>query len=129
MKIALYALAAALALTAASVEETIKANLERFSAAAKAGDEKTLNMLLADDVTYSHSNAKMENKQEAVAALAKSKQTYTHSDIQIRTYGNTALVNTKINVQPNNVNLSALQVWVKKGNIWQMTARHTTRLQ
>lgn len=128
MKIALCLLAGALFLSAASVEETIKGNLDKFSAAVKAGDEKALDMLLSDDVTYSHSNAKMETKQEAVTALAKSKATYAHSDVKVRVYGNTALVNMKLDVQPNNAHLSVLQVWVNKNGNWQMAARHTTRL-
>jgi hypothetical protein len=43
-------------------------------------------------------------------------------------YGNTAIVNLRIDVQPNNAHLSGLQVWVKNGGNWQMAARHTTRL-
>ena len=46
MKIALLLFTAALALPAASIEETIKANLEKFNVAAKAGDAASLNALL-----------------------------------------------------------------------------------
>ena len=71
MKLALFLLAAALALPAASVEETIKGNLDKFDAAAKAGDAATLNGLFAEDLIFGHSSAVFENKQQAVAACQK----------------------------------------------------------
>lgn len=127
MKYALCLLAASL-VHAASVEDTIKANLGKFEVAAKAGDSTVLNALFADDLTYGHSSAKFETKTEAVAALVKTKPTYTHKDIKVRVYGNTATAHMHINVQPINVNVAVLQVWVKKGSNWQMVARHATRL-
>ena len=99
MKYALCLLAASL-VHAASVEDTIKGNLEKFSVAAKAGDSAVLNALFSDDLTYGHSSAKFETKAEAVAALVKSKPTYTHKDIKVRVYGNTATAHMHINVQP-----------------------------
>ncbi len=127
MKFALCLLAASL-VHAASVEDTIKANLDKFSMAAKAGDAAVLNTLFSDDLTYGHSSAKFETKAEAVAALVKTKPTYTHKDIKVRVYGNTATAHMHINVQPINVNVAVLQVWVKKGANWQMVSRHATRL-
>ena len=57
---------------------------------------KTLNVLLSDDLVYSHSTAKSQSKQEVVAALVKERKTFVHSDAQVRVYGNTAVVNVKI---------------------------------
>jgi hypothetical protein len=128
MKLALLLLAAALTLPAATVEETIKANLVKFDVAAKAGDAAALDALLADELTFGHSSAKFENKTECIAALVKSKPTYTHRDVKIRVYGNTALVDLNMHIEPQGFDIAVLQVWVKKGKNWQMVARHSTRL-
>jgi len=128
MKLALLLLAATFTLAAASGEEIVKANLDKFNVAAKAGDAATLNALLADDLIYGHSSAKFENKSEAVAALVKSKPTYTHRDVKIRTYGNTVLVNMNMRIEPLGFDINVLQVWIKKGKDWQMVSRQSTRL-
>ena len=128
MKIALLLLFAALALPAASIEETIKANLDKFDVAAKAGDAAALSALLGDDLIFGHSSAKFENKTECIAALLKTKPTYTHRDVKIRVYGNTVLVDMNMHIEPNGFDIAVLQVWIKKGRNWQMVARHSTRL-
>jgi len=127
MKLALLLLAA-LTLSAASVEETIKANLDKFDAAAKAGDAKALDSILAEELTFGHSSAKFENKAECIAALVKTKPTYTHRDVKIRTYGDTVLVDMNMHIEPQGFDIAVLQVWVKKGKNWLMVARHSTRL-
>ncbi len=102
--------------------------MDKFVAAAKAGDSAALQTLLADDLTYVHSSAKMENKSEAIAAMVKSKPTYQQKDVKIRISGNTAIVNMKLDVLPANTHLDILQVWVKKGANWQMAARQATKI-
>ena len=127
MKLALLLLAA-LTLSAASIEETIKANLDKFDAAAKAGDAKALDSILAEELTFGHSSAKFENKAECIAALVKTKPTYTHRDVKIRVYGETALVDMNMHIEPQGFDIAVLQVWVKRGKNWLMVARHSTRL-
>jgi ketosteroid isomerase-like protein len=129
MKLALLLLAAAFTLSAASVEETIKANLDKFDAAAKAGDAAVLNAMFADDLIFGHSSAKFETKAEAVAALVKTKPTYTHREVKVRTYGNnTALVNMLMHIEPQGFDINVLQVWIKQGKDWKMVSRQSTRL-
>lgn len=127
MKFALL-LIAALALSAASPEETIKSNLDKFDAAAKAGDAATLESLFADDLIFGHSSAVFENKKEAIAALVQKKPTYTHRDVKIRTYGNTVLVNMKMHIEPNGFDIDVLQVWIKMGKDYKLVSRQSTRL-
>ncbi len=128
MKFASLLVAAALLLPAASIEDTIKANLVKFDNAAHAGDAAALNALLGDDLKYGHSSAKFETKSECVAALVKSKPTYTHRDVKVRVYGNTALVDMNMRIEPLGFDIAVLQVWIKKGANWLMVARHSTRL-
>jgi len=54
-------------------EAAVRAAHESFVKAAKAGDGAALEKIFADGLQYSHSNTKLENKQEAIAALVKSK--------------------------------------------------------
>ncbi|HEU0119875.1 MAG TPA: nuclear transport factor 2 family protein [Bryobacteraceae bacterium] len=128
MKLAILTLACVFLLPAASVEETINAKLDQFDAAAKAGDAAALGALLAEDLKFGHSSAKFENKAECIAALVKSKPVYNHRDVKIRVYGNTALVDMNMHIEPQGFDIAVLQVWVKKGGDWLMVARHSTRL-
>ena len=73
-------------------EAAVRAAHEAFVKAAKAGDGAALNKLLADGVQYSHSNTKLENKQEAVAALVKSKGNFEVHSQTIHVYGKAATV-------------------------------------
>jgi len=128
MKLVLVLIAAALSLPAAGIEEIIRGNLEKFNAAAKAGDAAALNALLAEELTFGHSSAKFESKAECVAALVKTKPTYTHRDVKVRVYGNTAVVDMNMRIEPQGFDIAVLQVWAKKGKDWLMVARHSTRL-
>ena len=56
----------------AAAEQAVCAALARFNAAAKVGDAAALDALLAAELMYSHSNAKVENKAECIAALVRS---------------------------------------------------------
>ena len=118
-----------------SDEQAVRAAVQQFNDAARKGDEATLNKMLSPDLIYTHSNAKLENKAECVAALVKSKPTFQMApDLHVNLYGNTAVVHGKMtalgmqNGAPTRTELDLLQVWVKSGKSWQMVARHTTRL-
>jgi ketosteroid isomerase-like protein len=126
MRIAVCLLAVTLGLSAAPVEDTIKDKLTKFAAAAKAGDEKALNLMLSNDLVYSHSSGKEQNKQEVVSALVHDRKGFVHSNAKIRVYGDTAVVNVQIHMEESKSNLTSLQIWVRNGNDWQMVARQAT---
>lgn len=126
---ALFAFAcAATAETAAEAE--VRAAHDAFLKAAKAGDAAGLGAVFADGLQYSHSNAKLENKQEAIAALVKSPGNFEVHSQTIHVYGKTATIRAKMTAHGANgdIPLAMLQVWVKNGKQWQMVERHTTRL-
>ena len=54
-------------------EASVRAAHDGFVKAAKEGNGAALEKIFADGLQYSHSNTKLENKQEAIAALVKSK--------------------------------------------------------
>lgn len=127
-------LAAALPLAVfaqSSAEKEVLAAHEAYMKAARAGDTGPLAKLFADELLYSHSNAKLETKAEAIAAIATGKPNFKLHEQKVTVYGNTAVIRAKatsINPKTGDIPLSILQVWVKKGGQWQMVQRQTTRL-
>lgn len=111
-------------------EAAVRAAHDRFLAAAKAGDAAALDKLLADGLQYSHSSAKMENKQEAIAALVKAPGNFEVHSQTIHVYGSAATIRAKVTAHAatGDIPLLMLQVWVKKGKDWQMVERQTTKL-
>src|SRR3712207_1994518 len=93
--------AAGLALSAesgaASPAEARKA-LDTFISAVKANDVERISSLLAEDLVYTHSTGVVESKQEYLDKLKTGHQKYAGIDLvnpKIRTYGNTAVLNTQ----------------------------------
>jgi len=112
-------------------EAAVKAAHAAFLAAAKAGDGAALGKLFADGLQYSHSNTKLETKAEAIAALVKSKGNFEIHEQTIHVYGKAATIRVKMtahNAATGDIPLTALLVWVKNGNQWQMVERQTTRI-
>lgn len=129
----LISLTLGLAVTAVaeSAEEAqVRAAHAAFNAAAKAGDAAALGKIFADGLQYSHSNTKLENKAEAIAALVKSKGNFEVHEQAIHVYGKAATIRAKVTAHnaQGDIPLTMLQVWVKNGNQWQMMERHTTRI-
>lgn len=106
----------------------------RFAAMIKS-DEAVLNEILADDLTYTHSFGKTENKSQFIASLktaAKYKE-ISPNEMNVRIYGNAAVVNgtTLIKVEANNQELSFkakfLDVYARRNGKWQLVAWQSTK--
>src|SRR5688572_18228097 len=111
-------------------EAAVRAAHAAFVKAAKDGDRAALGKIFADGLQYSHSNTKLENKQEAIDALVKSKGNFEVHSQTIHVYGNAATIRAKMTAHnaTGDTPLTMLQVWVKNGRDWQMVERHTTRI-
>ncbi len=110
-------------------EQELKAVHAEYVKAAKAGDAATLNKLFAPELQYSHSNALLEDKATAVAALVKGKPTFQVHSEAIKVYGNTGTIRARVTSIANpNIEMTVLLVWVKNGSQWQLVQRQTTRL-
>jgi ketosteroid isomerase-like protein len=127
--------AAVLALSMIGLAETadeaaVRAAHEAFVKAAKAGDGAALEKIFAEGLQYSHSNANLENKRQAIDALVKSKGNFEVHSQTIHVYGNVATIRAKVTAHnaAGDIPLTMLQVWVKNGGNWQLMERHTTRL-
>ncbi|MFN0105363.1 MAG: nuclear transport factor 2 family protein [Bryobacteraceae bacterium] len=131
----LYLTALVLGLSSLGLAETadeaaVRMAHENFVKAAKAGDGAALEKIFADGLQYSHSNTKLETKQEAIAALVKSKGNFEVHSQTIHVYGKTATIRAKVTAHgaTGDIPLTILQVWQKNGKDWQMVERQTTRI-
>ena len=119
--------------TADAVKEL---DAKRFAAQMK-NDMEALTTLLADDLVYCHSSAKVDGKSEFIDSMRSGRTKYESiepSDVKVRVYGNTAIVNgmakltVATNGQPNTFSLRYTDVWVMRDNKWQMVSWQSTRL-
>jgi hypothetical protein len=107
-------------------EAAVRAAHEKFVRAAKEGDRAALEKIFASGLQYSHSNTKLENKQEAIDALVKSKGNFEVHSQTIHVYGNAATIRAKVTAHgpAGDTPLTMLQVWVKTvktGRWWSVT--------
>jgi ketosteroid isomerase-like protein len=134
MKLLVTMLLCAGLMQAGAQEDMIMKNLKDFAEAVLKKDKAVLSKLMADSVLYSHSNAKVETKAEAIKAFEDATyKKFEYGPQKIQFYGNTAVVRGDVEIinpatQPGPLKLNILQVWVKQGKDWQMVARQSTRL-
>jgi hypothetical protein len=100
-------------------------------------DTVTLNQLLHKDLSYGHSNAWVENKNEVISHLVTGKLVYKKiksKDHQWRTGKDWATLRTKTEIEyvldgkDGSLELHVLQVWLKTNKGWQMLARQSTKM-
>jgi ketosteroid isomerase-like protein len=100
-------------------------------------DIPSLDRILSDDLTYAHSTGKVEHKREFLSLLASGRLRYKEfqcSDVQIRVYGNAAVVTGKADIhvefegKANHVLLRYTAVYARTGGSWQMVAWQSTKI-
>lgn len=100
-------------------------------------DIAALNTLLADDLVYTHSSARLDTKQSLMHGITAGTTVYSAidtSDVRAQDLG-TAVVLTGVarisvvsNGRPNSFGVRFTDVYVNRGNQWQMVAWQSTRL-
>lgn len=100
-------------------------------------DSATLDGLLATELTYGHSGGKIENRQEALHAASTNLSTYAGlgmTGFSVSFTGKVAIVRYIVAVEQITngtgvkLNLGMLQVWVKEGKLWKLTARQAVKV-
>ena len=108
----------------------------RFQAMVKV-DTHELNRILADDLTYTHSNGEVDSKAQLIASLNSGERKYESiqpEDVKVRVYKEAAVITgrasmkTKSKGKDYSFQIRFIDVYVKKGKSWQMVAWQSTRL-
>ena len=120
-------------------EEAVTKNLETFRKAQAAQDAKALDALTASELSYSHSDAHIEDKATFVknATNGKSKSiSLEYKDPSIRVVGDAAIVRfhwvaeseAVADGKRSSTNLAILMTWQKQGGEWKLLDRASTKL-
>jgi ketosteroid isomerase-like protein len=125
---------------AASVdEEAVARNVEAFRAAQVAADAKALDALCAAELSYSHSDARIEDKATFIANATSGKSktlSLKYDDVRIRVVGDAAIVRfhwlgeseAVADGKKSSTNLHILMNWQKQGADWKLLSRASTKL-
>jgi ketosteroid isomerase-like protein len=100
-------------------------------------DVTTLHVLLADDLVYTHSSARLDTKQSLIGSMASGTTVYTAiepSDVKAQDLGDavvltgSARIRVTSNGNPVSFGVRFTDVYVNNGGQWQMVAWQSTRL-
>jgi ketosteroid isomerase-like protein len=119
-------------------EDAILKSLEAFRAAQAAGNPEIIASICADELSYSHSSAKIDTKASLLDGIAKANYKWTsleYRDPTVRVVGPAAIVRFNfVGEQEFNdgkktpQNLHILMNWQKQGNDWKLLSRAATKL-
>jgi ketosteroid isomerase-like protein len=114
-----------------------KLDEERTDAAIR-GDFATLDRLLAADLTYVHSSAKLDTKASFIDSLrsgAVKFKGFQRDEVNVREFGDSAVITGVATVSVENrgqapppFKIRYTGVWMNRGGKWQMVAWQTTRV-
>ena len=109
---------------------------KRMQAMAKK-DVATLEAVLADDLVYTHSSARLDSKRSLIDAMVSGATVYTGvepSDVKAQDLGDTvvltgvAQIKVVSNGTPNAFGVRFTDVYAKRNGSWQMVTWQSTRL-
>ena len=137
--LALGLLAAFSAFALSAEEEVVAKRVEAFRNAQIAQDAKALDDLAAPELSYSHSDARVEDKAIFIknATSGKSKTlSLQYKDPTIRVVGDVAIVRfhwmaeseTVADGKKSSTNLHILMNWQKQAGTWKLLTRASTKL-
>ena len=127
------------ALAAAGEEEAVAKQVEAFRLAQIAADRKALGALCWDELSYSHSSGKVEDKATFIANATDGKSKFLsieYKDPTIKVVGSAAIVRfhwiaeQEMAADGKKVptNLHILMNWQKQGEEWKLLSRAATKL-
>jgi ketosteroid isomerase-like protein len=119
-----------------SAVDEVAAAAEKLRRTMLKPDMATLDALFAEDLSYGHSNARVETKADFIGDLLSGASAWLSIDISaqtVRVTGDVALVrhlleaDTNDSGKPGHVRLHILQVWQQQGSDWKLLARQAVR--
>jgi ketosteroid isomerase-like protein len=118
-------------------EAAVKQNVEALREALLKADKAQLERLGADQLSYGHSDGRVQNKAEFIDGVMTRKATVksiNFPDLKIAVAGDAAIVRhiyeseSETDGKPNSVRIGTLQVWQKQGGNWKLLARQGYKL-
>jgi Domain of unknown function (DUF4440) len=120
-------------------EDAVAKNVEAFRAGQLAADAKALDGLCAAELSYSHSDARIEDKATFIANSTSGKSKWLsleYQDVSIRVVGPAAIVRfhwvgeseAAADGKKSATNLHVLMNWQKQGADWKLLSRGSTKL-
>jgi ketosteroid isomerase-like protein len=120
---------------AGNAQKVIDLDRQRMTAMAQK-DIAKLNELIADDLVYTHSSARLDTKQSLIGAMEAGRTVYTAvvpSDVKAQEFGDTVVLTGSARISVNSggnamsFGVRFTDVWVNNGGKWQMAAWQSTR--
>ena len=118
-------------------EAAVKQNVEAFREALLKADKTQLERLAADQLSYGHSDGKVQNKPEFIDGVMTRKATVkslTFPDLKIEVAGDAAVARhlyeseSELDGKTTNTKIGMLEVWQKQGGNWKLLARQGYKL-
>ncbi len=118
-------------------EKLVAETVEAIRKAMVHGDKMALEANTHENLSYGHSDSKVENKKQYVEAIASGTNNFESIDISNQTIqitGKTAVVRHKFKAVYTNhgvdgvANIAVLQVYQKSGKNWLLLARQAVKL-
>ncbi len=113
--------------------EEILAMEDRRIEAMLNGDVQALEEILADDLIYTHTTARLDTKASFIDAVKTGKTNYKSVELkaaEVRDLGDTAVVtgHGKMHVGDNKFEIKYTEVYARRNGDWQMVAWQSTRV-
>jgi ketosteroid isomerase-like protein len=118
-------------------EADVAKAMERLNAAILSGDAQKLNAISGVQVSYGHSDGRVQNKAEFVDALVSRQSVFTKIDItnqKIVMMGDTAIVRNHVSAdiapggKPGHVELEIIYVFRIEGGEWRLIGRQAFKI-
>ncbi|MEJ0075563.1 MAG: nuclear transport factor 2 family protein [Alphaproteobacteria bacterium] len=119
--------------------EAVAKKVEAFRAAQVAADAKAFDALCAPELSYSHSDGRVEDKAVFIANATSGKSKWLslkYEDPKVRVVGDAAIVRfhwlgeqeSAADGKKSSTNLHILMNWQKQGADWKLLTRASTKL-
>jgi hypothetical protein len=121
---------------AAADEEAVAQAVEALRKAVLVQDKPQLEALCAEQLSYGHSDGRVENKAQFIEGVMTRKaivKSITLSDPTITIVGNDAITrhtlasDSETDGKLTSTKIGVLQVWQKQGGTWKLLARQSVR--
>ena len=125
------------AMAATDDEEAVKQAVDALRNAILTQDKAKLETLAAEQLSYSHSDAHLEDKAKFINAIMTRKaviKSLDFPDLTVAIVGNNAIVRhlwvseSELDGKVTNTKIGVLQVWQKQGTSWKLLARASFKL-